>query len=120
MATFVWAVFVLLFVYVVCSSKDTSSLDPFVSAPVVVPPSAEDLRAEERREVLQPLNKLDCPESFDPDSPTNAPLWDRVNKLRLQKVRWPHCTACHLALCAALPCVPPCLECHLALCATLP
>jgi hypothetical protein len=66
-------------------TKD-ATFDPFQNVPTSVPPSPEELKAEERRELLQPLNKLDCPDTFDPDTPTNAPLWDRMNKLRLQKI----------------------------------
>ena len=77
-----------------------ATFDPFQGVPTSVPPSPEDILADERRELLQPLNKLDCPETFDPDSPANAPLWERLNKLRLQKV----CAVCFGRRCLVVCC----------------
>jgi hypothetical protein len=60
------------------------AFDPFNSLASTVTETSQEADARARRQELQPLSKLDCPESFDPDA--NKALFDRLNKLRTAKI----------------------------------
>ena len=93
-----------------CRSDSELAFDPFHSLEPVLPESTTEVAERARQHELQPLTKHDCLEfeNFDPD--VNKAVWDRVNKLRLQKVCG-DCSPRQLARAPGDPSLLPCASC---------